>query len=255
MKRRSRSWLASRAANASSRRSSMRFRASPSRPTSVRGSVVSTRCERSPPAIAAAVWPMRSSGSRPTRTTTSAKPPMSTRTPTITIPSTSEQLRERLVGGRHRDRGDGDRAVARGRGQHAVVAVRGLDGLGLADRDVRRQRRRVAGLVRVQEALVEHRAGAAALLAVGLRRRARPRRQAASAARTVLERRPVIVELALEARGRALQLRVDAVDRVRALRGVGDGADEQHPDRGDDEHARDQPPAQRRDHGRGARNV
>ena len=89
MKRRSRSWLASRAANASSSRSSMRLSASPSRPTSVRGSVVSTRCERSPPAIAAAVWPMRSSGSRPTRTTTSAKPPTSASTPTITMPSTS----------------------------------------------------------------------------------------------------------------------------------------------------------------------
>ena len=91
MKRRSRPWLASRAANASSSRSSMRLSASPSRPTSVRGSVVSTRCERSPPAIAAAVWPMRSSGSRPTRTTTSAKPPTSASTATITMPSTSSR--------------------------------------------------------------------------------------------------------------------------------------------------------------------
>ena len=34
-----------------------RLSAIPSRPTSVRGSVASTRCERSPPAIAPAVWP------------------------------------------------------------------------------------------------------------------------------------------------------------------------------------------------------
>ena len=40
----------------------------------MRGSVVSTRWERSPPAIAAAVWPMRSSGSSPTRTTTEREP-------------------------------------------------------------------------------------------------------------------------------------------------------------------------------------
>ncbi len=75
----------------------MRFSASPSRPTSVRGSVVSTRWERSPPAIAAAVWPMRSSGSRPTRTTTSAKPPTNASTPTITIPSTSSNCSSVLL--------------------------------------------------------------------------------------------------------------------------------------------------------------
>jgi hypothetical protein len=67
----------------------MRLSAMPSRPTSVRGSVVRTRCERSPPAIAAAVCPMRSSGSSPTRTTSQAKTPSSARTPAITRPSTS----------------------------------------------------------------------------------------------------------------------------------------------------------------------
>ena len=54
--------LSSRLANADSRRSSIALSAMPRRPTSVRGSADSTRCERSPPAIDAAVWPMRSSG-------------------------------------------------------------------------------------------------------------------------------------------------------------------------------------------------
>ena len=124
-----------------------------------------------------------------------------------------QQPLERLVGGRHRDRGDGDRAVARGRGEHAVVADRGLDGL--AARRPRcppaapASRRSRSGSGSPSSSTV---AGAVALLAVGVRRRAAAGRQAA-AARAVLERRPGVVELALEPEGRALELRVDAVER------------------------------------------
>ena len=55
MKRRSRFSDAVRSSKASSIWPSIVFRAPPRRPTSVRGSSFSTRCERSPPAIAAAV--------------------------------------------------------------------------------------------------------------------------------------------------------------------------------------------------------
>ncbi len=57
----------------------------------MRGSAVETRCERSPPAIAAAVWPMRSNGNRPTRTTKVEKPASRISTPAITIPSTASR--------------------------------------------------------------------------------------------------------------------------------------------------------------------
>ena len=49
----------------------------------------STRWERSPPAIRPAVWPMRSSGSRPMRTTNHATAASTSSTPAITRPSTS----------------------------------------------------------------------------------------------------------------------------------------------------------------------
>ncbi len=86
---RSRSSEAWRSAKACSSRSSIAFSAMPSRPTSVRGSVDSTRCERSPPAIAPAVCSMRLSGSNPMRTTNQAASPSAARTPRITRPSTS----------------------------------------------------------------------------------------------------------------------------------------------------------------------
>ena len=257
MKRRRRSWLASRAEKASSSRSSMRLSASPSRPTSVRGSVVSTRCERSPPAIAAAVWPMRSSGSRPTRTTIRANPPTSASTPAITIPSTSSSCSKRLVGGRQRERDDGRGAAAGiGRGEHAVVAAGGLDRLGLADAQVGRQVRALAAVVGAEEVGLEDLPGGVAALAVGVRRRAAAGQRPAAAAAGTRERPALVaVELVLQRAGGADELRVDAVEQEVALRRVGDRADEQHPGRGQHEHAGDQPPAQRGDHARGARSV
>ena len=67
-KRRRRSSLAWRSAKACSRRPSIALSAIPSRPTSVFGVAGLTRRDRSPPAIAPAVSPMRSSGRRPMRT-------------------------------------------------------------------------------------------------------------------------------------------------------------------------------------------
>ena len=144
MKRRSRSWLASRAANASSRRSSIRLSAMPSRPTSVRWSVVSTRCERSPPAIAAAVWPMRSSGSSPTRTTTSAKPPTGRARRRSRCPRRAAAARASGWWRRSGSRRRSSRPVGGGRGQHAVVADARCRRSGLADLDVGGQVGRLA---------------------------------------------------------------------------------------------------------------
>jgi hypothetical protein len=59
----------------------------------------------------------------------------------------------------------------------------------------------------------------------------------------------------LERRDGALELVVEAIELEGALRGVGDPADEQHARGGQGEHAGDEPPAQRRDHARGARSV
>ena len=203
MKRRRRSWLASRSANASSSRSSMRLSASPRRPTSVRWSVVSTRWERSPPAIAAAVWPMRSSGSRPMRTTTSAKAPISTSTPTITMPSTSSSRSSVWLvarAGSRRRHG----AVARGLGEHAVVALRGLDGLGSSSAMSGGQLGLLAALVGAEEPARRARCRRVAQLAVGVARRAAAGRRAA-AARAAAERRLGVVDLVLDRRRTALR--------------------------------------------------
>ena len=77
-------------------RSSMRFSAIPSRPTSVRVGRLDAVGE-----IAAGDrrrrCPIRSRGSSPTRTTTRAKPPTSASTPTITMPLDEQQLLERSL--------------------------------------------------------------------------------------------------------------------------------------------------------------
>ena len=112
---RSRSSLARRSENACSSRSSMRFSATPTRPTSVRSSVASTRWERSPPAIRPAVWPMRSSGSRLLRTTTQATAASTSRMPTITSPSTSTSRLSVSYASVERDGDDRDLAAARAR--------------------------------------------------------------------------------------------------------------------------------------------
>jgi hypothetical protein len=51
------------------------------------------------------------------------------------------------------------------------------------------------------------------------------------------------------------ELLVDAVEQEMALRGLGDGADEQHPDAREHHHAGHQAGAQRGDHVRGARSA
>ena len=69
---------ARRSANARSICASISLSAAPSRPTSVRGSLFSMRCERSPAAIAPAVCSIRPSGRRPSRTRISASTPTAT---------------------------------------------------------------------------------------------------------------------------------------------------------------------------------
>ena len=257
MNRRRRSCEASRAANASSSRSSIRFSAVPRRPTSVRGSVVATRWERSPPAIAAAVCPIRSSGSSPTRTTTVANTPMSTSTPPITRRKHEQQPVQRLLGGAHRDRGDGDRrrrrssSRARGRRPADVSTVSSSPtGMSLGQ----------LGCVAVssgpRNSLVEDAAVGVAQLAVGVGRgapppgggpppRPPPRLNGWSGS----------VSWCWRAGTALASCVVETVELERALRGVGDPADEQHARGGQHQHAGDEPATQRSDHARGARSV
>ena len=112
MKRRSRSWLASRAANASSSRSSIRFSASPSRPTSVRGSVGLDAVREVAAGdrgggVAHAVQREQADAHDDQR---EAADEASTHDDHDALDE--QQPLERLVGGRQRDRGD-DRAAAR----------------------------------------------------------------------------------------------------------------------------------------------
>ena len=129
MNARRRSSLAWRREKASSSRSSMPLSAIPSRPTSVRGSVASTRWERSPPAIRPAVWPMRSSGSSPIRTTTQPATPSSSSTAPITSASTSSSRSSCWSASRIGTAAISDPAAQRiALGEHAVAAVVAVDG-------------------------------------------------------------------------------------------------------------------------------
>ena len=161
-----------------------------------------------------------------------------------------QQLLERLVGVRERDRDD-HRAAARGLGQDAVGALRRVHGLRAAGRDVRRQLGLGARVVHAEKGARRPAGGAQLPVGVG-----RARRRRARTAAGLAEEAPVGVgDLVLERRDGARELRVDAAEQEGTLRGVGHAADEHHAHRGQREHAGDQPPTQRGDHARGARNV
>ena len=88
-KRRRRSSDALRSAKACSIWASIAFRATPRRPTSVRGSSFGTRCERSPAAMAPAVTPICSRGRSSRRTSHQDRRPRPIRTARLTSPSTN----------------------------------------------------------------------------------------------------------------------------------------------------------------------
>ena len=102
----------------SSSRSSIALSAMPERARPrCAGRSTSTRCERSPPAIAPAVWPMRSSGSSPTRTSDPRRrPPSTSSTPAITSASTSSRRSSVWSTSRSGTAATIDRAAARGCG-------------------------------------------------------------------------------------------------------------------------------------------
>ena len=116
--------------------------ATPRRPTSVRSSVTSTRWERSPPAIRPAVWPMRSSGSRPMRTTIQRDDGEHEQHADDHEALDEQQPVERAVDVGERDGDDGEVAVAERGGDERGSAARPCRsaeiGLRLADLDARR---------------------------------------------------------------------------------------------------------------------
>jgi hypothetical protein len=170
-------------------------------------------------------------------------------------PLDQQEPLERLVGGRHRDGGDDRRAVGARTREHPVVARRGAHRARGAGGDLPGQLRLGARLVAAEEGVVGHGARAVALLAERVRRRTPARwRPAAPVAEAAGVQEPAL-ELPLQRGHRVLELGVDPVEQEGALGGVGDGAHEQHPGRGEHEHARHEPPAQRRDHARGVRRV
>ena len=120
-KRRSRPSVASRWVKASSSRSSIEFSARPRRPTSVLSLAVSTRWDRSPAAMASAVWPMRSSGRRPARTSTKDSSCEQRQHPGDHEPLHKQQPVQGVLDPLERDRHDREPAVGAGRGPHAVA--------------------------------------------------------------------------------------------------------------------------------------
>ncbi len=192
-KRRSRSSLACRSAKASSSRLSIALSDRPSRPISVFGVAGLTRCDMSPPAIAPAVRPIRSSGRRPIPTTNHAPIPSSSSTPPITSPSISSRrssvwetsrsgIATTVVPAPKRF-GQRDRAVAQ---PGAVLRVDGRDRPG---RERRGKLRR--GQLRVgEDGGPEHLPARVAKLRVGPRRQVRvgARRPEAAVAAGVVRR-------------------------------------------------------------------
>ena len=190
-KRRSRSSLAWRSANACSIWPSIALSARPRRPTSVRSFAGLTRRERSPAAIAPAVAPMRSSGRRPRRISSQAHAASASTTAAITI---SSMLRSRVSVcetslQRRRDDQGALMGVAELR-HHAVLELRAVDRV---DRDQPGMRQVRLGRERDLRRKLRCR------LAPDLERRApagcrserRRRRSCRSAASRTLCRRPV----------------------------------------------------------------
>ncbi len=198
--RRRRSSLASRCANACSRRSSIAFSASPSRPTSVRVVAGLTRRESSPAAISPAVTSMRSSGRRPRRTTKKAVTAEREQHADDHEPLDEQQPVERLLdfAQRHRDDRDPPRPPGRDRRRRDSAApmepteptVNGLP-TGTLRRELRR---RGAALAVADQHVSEHLARRRSALTVGPRRQVGVRpaaRQARAARPPAAARRPV----------------------------------------------------------------
>ena len=251
MKRRRRSSLASRSPKARSRRSSIALSEIPRRPTSVRGSVDSTRWERSPPAIAPAVCPMRSSGSRPTRTTAHETSAEDDQDAGDDEGLDHEQLLQRVVGGAQGDGDHGGRPVPGiGRGEHAIARVHALATVDVDDlpgRELGRERRLGRhGLVEAEDLVGDHPPARVALLAVGpsghaevgTAARAAAGLGAAVAVGLVAHH---LLERAADRHDRGPELLVDAGVLERALLDVGDPAREQEAARREGQDGREQP--------------
>ena len=150
-KRRSRASDAVRSANAGSICCIIWFSASPSRPTSVCSSAVSTRRERSPAAIAPAVCCMSSSGRSPSFTTHHARIASASNTPAATTTSMNSRRvqgvgRHRAMESRRQSVAETRRASTSAADKHLAASARSeVDRVGLSEVDRRQQLRLLGG--------------------------------------------------------------------------------------------------------------